>query len=85
MAIIRPFPLIEYDQGNFHVVFANDTAHLNDDLSTFAHQSWWKGKDWRDIGLRFVPLDIGEQRRCGALPALPGGRVAQQSRCYGPL
>ena len=50
--------LIEYDQGNFRVVFANDTAHLNDDLSTFAHQSWWKGKDWRDIGLRFVPLDI---------------------------
>ena len=50
--------LIEYDQGNFRVVCANDTAHLNDDLSTFAHQSWWKGKDWRDIGLRFVPLDI---------------------------
>ncbi len=50
--------LIEYEKGEFRVAFANDTAHLNDDLSTFAGQSWWKGKDWKDIGLRFVPLDI---------------------------
>lgn len=50
--------LIEYDGTQFRVVFANDASHLNDTISTFAHQNWWKGKQYREIGLRFVPLDV---------------------------
>ncbi len=50
--------LIEYDNGRYNVVFANDASHLNKELSTFAHQTWWKGRTFQEIGLYFVPLDI---------------------------
>ena len=50
--------LIEYENGHYNVVFANDTSHLSDAISTFAHQSWWKNKNNREIGLRFVPLNV---------------------------
>ena len=50
--------LIEYDNGRYNVVFANDASHLTKETSTFAHQTWWRGKDARPIGLYFVPLDI---------------------------
>ena len=50
--------LIEYENGRYHVVFANDASHLSDEISTFAHQSWWKNKNNREIGLRFLPLNV---------------------------
>lgn len=49
---------IEYENGHYDVVFANDASHLNASISTFASQNWWKSKDHREIGLRFVPLDV---------------------------
>ena len=50
--------LIEHENGRFRVVFANDASHLSDAISTFAHQSWWRGKGDREITLRFVPLQV---------------------------
>ena len=50
--------LIEYENGQYRVVFANDASHLDETISTFAQQSWWKGSKFQEIGLRFVPLDV---------------------------
>lgn len=48
--------LIEYEDGRYRVAFANDASHLDKKISTFAGQSWWKGRE--DLGLRFLPLDV---------------------------
>ncbi len=50
--------LIEYENGHYRVVFANDASHLTDAISTFANQSWWRSKTNREICLRFLPLNI---------------------------
>lgn len=50
--------LIEYENGAYRVAFANDASHLGEGLSTFAQQNWWKGRTFREVGLRFVPLDV---------------------------
>ena len=50
--------LIEYEDGNYRVAYANDASHLSQDISTFAGQNWWKSKDSREIGLRFLPLRV---------------------------
>ena len=48
--------LIECENDEFRVVFANDASHLEREISTFAQQNWWKGKE--EMGLRFVPVDV---------------------------
>lgn len=48
--------LIEYENGKYTVAFANDASHLDASISTFAKQSWWKGRE--ELGLRFLPLDV---------------------------
>ena len=58
--------LIEYEDGRYRVVYANDTRHLTESISTFAKQSWWKGRQGEEIGLRFLPLDL-ERDADGAL------------------
>lgn len=50
--------LIEYENGRYRVVYANDASHLSREISTFAGQNWWKSKDSREIGLRFLPLRV---------------------------
>lgn len=50
--------LIEYENGRYRVVYANDASHLDSSISTFAHQTWWRSENNREIGLRFVPLDV---------------------------
>ena len=50
--------LIEYDNGKYRVVFANDSSHLKKEISTLAQQKWWRGQGEREIGLRFVPLQV---------------------------
>ncbi len=56
--------LIEYENGQYRVVYANDASHLSDAISTFAHQNWWRGTNRKEIGLRFLPLDV--QSEAGA-------------------
>ncbi|MGN1001956.1 MAG: GNAT family N-acetyltransferase [Oscillospiraceae bacterium] len=50
--------LLEIEGEDIRVVFYNDNSHLNDELSTFSRQSWWKkpGKIDRN-NVRFVRLD----------------------------
>ncbi len=52
--------LVTVEDGNIHVEWYNDNAHLNGaDLSTFSRQSWWRRSDQpaRKIYSRFVPMD----------------------------
>lgn len=64
--------LIEYEDGTYTVVFANDTSHLNKEISTFAGQGWWKGRE--DLGLRFLPLDVENEA---------GAQLYEQCRAEG--
>lgn len=41
--------LITYENGEFQPVFFYDNSHLSDEISTLAHQKWWRGK--RDFNL----------------------------------
>ena len=50
--------LIEYENGQYRVVYANDASHLSKAISTFANQNWWRAENNREIGLRFVPMDV---------------------------
>lgn len=51
--------LIEVEDGNASVVFFNDNSHLSDEMSTFAHQTWWRTKEkGADANLWFRPLDM---------------------------
>ena len=45
--------LLQYDNGTFSYQYLYDNSHLTDEISTFAHQSWWRGK--RDFNLWFRP------------------------------
>ena len=79
MATILLF-LIEYENGQYHVVFANDASHLDQKISTFANQTWWKGKDWEEVGLRFQTFDL-QQDANAALYQLCGAEAWQSGHC----
>lgn len=51
--------LVEYENGQWRVVFQNDNSHLTPELSTFAGQKWWKTGSgfWEDANLWYQPLD----------------------------
>lgn len=51
---------IEADGEDLRLVFHNDNSHLPEEISTLAHQSWWKSKNGavKDPSLRFRPLDM---------------------------
>lgn len=49
--------LLHVEGKEIQVEYACDNSHLNDDLSTFSKQTWWK--TGKDVGnLRFRPLDL---------------------------
>ena len=51
--------LLVFDNGKFSVEYRGDNSHLSDDLSTFAHQTWWRqGGELVRENLRFAPLDV---------------------------
>ncbi len=55
--------LVEWENGKFRVVYRDDNSHLTErGLSTFAKQSWWRGKGMTEQGESYAPL-IQEQRR----------------------
>lgn len=43
--------LLHYESGDFTPVFLNDNSHLSDEISTLAHQNWWRGK--KDFNMWF--------------------------------
>ena len=50
--------LIEYDKGEFRVVYMNDNSHqVEAGLSTFAKQSWWRDKRMMSGGQYYRPMD----------------------------
>lgn len=50
--------LLSFDGGKFEVEYAGDNSHLPEELSTFAHQKWWRENTTFDsTNLRFVPFD----------------------------
>lgn len=70
--------LLEYENGHFRIVFSNDTSHLGEGLSTFSKQSWWKGRGFEEIGLRFLPLNL-ENRADASLYRLCRAEAWQSS------
>lgn len=55
--------LLEYEEGTWRVVFANDNSHLaSHGLSTFATQRWWRDEKEKhanpDVNLWYRPLDL---------------------------
>jgi probable phosphoglycerate mutase len=50
--------LLHYD-GYFSIDYFGDNTHLPEELSTFAHQKWWKENTTFDsTNLRYVPFDL---------------------------
>ena len=52
--------LVELEGDRVNVVFANDSSHLPEEISTFARQRWWKqdAGDLADANLWYRPLDM---------------------------
>jgi len=51
--------LLRYDAGKFGVDYIGDNSHLPRELSTFAHQKWWRENTTFDsTNLRFTPFDL---------------------------
>lgn len=52
--------LLEVEGEQVKVVFYNDNSHLSQEISTFARQSWWKGREGglADANLWYRPLDM---------------------------
>ncbi len=51
--------MLEVEDDEVKVVFFNDNSHLTEEISTFAHQKWWKSQGKvMDANLWFRPLDM---------------------------
>ena len=46
--------LVQYDNGKLTLEYSGDNSHLQNENSTFARQTWWRGV--REKGLRFKNL-----------------------------
>ena len=46
-----------------HIVFENDASHLTEEISTFAHQQWWRAQNaaLADPNIWFRPLDFEKE------------------------
>lgn len=67
--------LVEYEDGNFRVVYQNDNSHqVEAGLSTFAKQSWWRDKRMMSGGQYYRPMDE-ETAKLFAVPE-GGERIA---------
>ena len=50
--------LLIYDGGKLTIDFLGDNSHLPNELSTFAHQTWWREQsEWVNENLRYVELN----------------------------
>jgi len=51
--------LLRIDKGSVTVEYQSDNSHLTEELSTFAHQKWWRENTTFDSSnLRFTPFDL---------------------------
>jgi len=60
--------LLRFGNDGFSIVYSGDNSHLSNEISTFAHQNWWRNE--RKAGyenLRFLPFD---ERRDSKLPVM---------------
>ncbi|MCD7769927.1 MAG: bifunctional histidine phosphatase family protein/GNAT family N-acetyltransferase [Oscillospiraceae bacterium] len=61
--------LLTADEGKLSLEFYNDASHLPEELSTFAHQSWWRAKGVGKEDTILAPMD-------------PRKEGDEYSRCY---
>ncbi|SHH95041.1 probable phosphoglycerate mutase [Sporobacter termitidis DSM 10068] len=51
--------LLRIGNGNIDIEYAGDNSHLTEELSTFAHQKWWRENTTFDSSnLRFEPFSL---------------------------
>lgn len=50
--------LLEYENGTYRLIYANDNSHLDEKISTIARQNWWKEGPHEDYNLWFKPFDL---------------------------
>lgn len=51
--------LLRFENGRAEVVYINDNSHLDESISPFMRQTWWREKcGTEDNNLRFEPLDL---------------------------
>jgi len=53
--------LLEFGNGTYRLIYANDNSHLTDDISTLARQNWWRGAG-EDHNVWFRPVTDGGWR-----------------------
>jgi len=50
--------VLSYEGGKLKLESKSDNSHIDKEISTLAHQSWWrKEKKWASENLRFMPLN----------------------------
>ena len=50
--------LLTYDKGTPAIEYQGDNTHLSSEISTFAHQTWWRAQDeWVSENLRYAKYD----------------------------
>ncbi len=58
--------LLDVENGSISIEYYNDNSHLQNGLSTFADQSWWRESEKKDVAnLRFVPMDLDDSGDAG--------------------
>ena len=52
----------EYENDEIKIIFHSDNSHLNTEMSTLAHQTWWRTeRRYVSENLRIVPLEDGSE------------------------
>jgi len=62
--------LVSFDGDKAEIIFRNDNSHLDEKISTFAKQKWWRSPDVTgvremarlDANMWFAPVDVDKER-----------------------
>ena len=69
--------LLEYEKGQFRVIYRDDNSHLMaSDLSTLARQAWWKDKRMAEKGEYYASMTDSDR----AVLNQHGGKVPSEGR-----
>lgn len=52
--------LLEYEAGQYHLIYKNDNSHLSEELSTLAKQSWWR-QDGKTVDHNMWYRPVGDE------------------------
>jgi probable phosphoglycerate mutase len=68
--------LLHYENNALKIEYHSDNSHLDPEISTLAHQTWWRTeKKWASENLRIVPLDeVRDKELLGSYYAENGER-----------